>query len=88
MHKRNLNFCEMTQHDFWEAIYNYYSSAEPPACVADTVNTTIEELQKETLEATYIETTINDVVSIVDVYAFQRGFYACLDILSGNVFRR
>lgn len=88
MHNKISSLCEMTQNDLWEAIYNYYSSAEPPAYVTDTVNTTIEELQKKTLEATYIETTINDVVSTVDAYAFQRGFRACLDILSGNAFWR
>ena len=78
----------MEQNDLLAAIYYYYSQDELPQKVRGTIDLTIRELQEGESDPNYIETTINDVVSTVDSHAFYRGFRACLDLMSSNVFRR
>ena len=85
MHKELYN---MEQNDLLAAIYYYYSQDELPQKVQGTIDVTIRELQEGESDPNYIETTVNDVVSTVDSYAFYRGFTACLDLLSGNAFKR
>lgn len=78
----------MEQNDLLEAIYNYYSQDVLPEPVRDNINVTILELQTSDCDDNYIETTVNDMISAVDSHAFYRGFRACLDLMSSNVFRR
>ena len=85
MHKELYN---MEQNDLLAAIYYYYSQDELPQKVQGTIDITIRELQEGESDPNYIETTVNDVVSTVDSHAFYRGFRACLDLMSGNVFHR
>ena len=85
MHKKLYS---MDQNDLLEAIYNYYSQDILPEPVSGNIDLTIQELQTNDCDDKYIETTINDMISVVDSHAFYRGFRACLDLMSGNVFRR
>ena len=85
MHKELYN---MEQNDLLAAIYYYYSQDELPQKVQGTIDITIRELQEGESDPNYIETTVNDVVSTVDSHAFYRGFRACLDLMSGNAFKR
>ena len=78
----------MEQNDLLAAIYYYYSQDELPQKVQGTIDITIRELQEGESDPNYIETTVNDVVSTVDSHAFYRGFRACLDLMSANVFHR
>lgn len=85
MHKQIYS---MEQNDLLEAIYNYYSQDVLPEPVRDNIDVTILELQTNDCDDNYIETTVNDMISVVDSHAFYRGFRACLDLMSGNVFHR
>lgn len=85
MHKELYN---MEQNDLLAAIYYYYSQDDLPQKVKSTIEITIRELQEGESDPHYIETTVNDVVSVVDNHAFYRGFRACLDLISGNVFQK
>ena len=85
MHKELYN---MEQNDLLAAIYFYYSQDTLPEPVSSNIDVTIQELQTNDCDDKYIETTINDMISVVDSHAFYRGFRACLDLMSGNVFRR
>lgn len=82
------NIYSMEQNDLLAAIYYYYSQDALPEPVSSNIDVTIQELQDGESDPNYIETTVNDVVSTVDSHAFYRGFKACLDLMSGNVFRR
>lgn len=85
MHKQIYS---MEQNDLLAAIYYYYSTEELPQQIQDTIDVTIRELQEGESDPNYIETTVNDVVSTVDSYAFYRGFMACLNLMSGNAFNQ
>lgn len=85
MHKELYS---MEQNDLLAAIYNYYSQDVLPEPVSNNIDVTIQELQANDCDDKYIETTINDMISAVDSHAFYRGFRACLDLMSSNVFRR
>lgn len=85
MHKKLYS---MDQNDLLEAIYNYYSQDILPEPVSNNIDVTIQELQANDCDDKYIETTINDMISVVDSHAFYRGFRACLDLMSANVFHR
>ena len=86
--KMHKELYSMEQDDLLTAIYYYYSTEELPQQIQDTIDVTIFELQEGESDPNYIETTINDVVSTVDSHAFYRGFRACLDLMSGNAFKR
>ena len=85
MHKELYS---MEQNDLLEAIYNYYSQDILPEPVRNNIDVTILELQTSDYDDNYIETTVNDMISVVDSHAFYRGFRACLNLMSGNVFHR
>ena len=85
MHKELYS---MEENDLLAAIYYYYSQNDLPQKVQSTIDITICELQEGESDPNYIETTINDVISVVDSYAFYRGFTACLNLMSGNVFKQ
>ena len=85
MHKQIYS---MEQNDLLEAIYNYYSQDVLPEPVSSNIDVTIQELQTNDCDDKYIETTINDMISVVDSHAFYRGFNACLNLMSGNAFRK
>ena len=85
MHKELYN---MEQNDLLAAIYYYYSQDILPEPVRNNIDVTILELQTKDCDDNYIETTINDMISAVDSHAFYRGFRACLDLMSGNAFKR
>lgn len=78
----------MEQNDLLEAIYNYYSQDVLPEPVRNNIDVTILELQTNDRDDKYIETTINDMISVVDSHAFYRGFTACLNLMSGNAFNQ
>lgn len=78
----------MEQNDLLEAIYNYYSQDVLPEPVHDNIDVTILELQTNDCDDNYIETTVNDMISVVDSHAFYRGFTACLNLMSGNAFNQ
>lgn len=83
MHKELYS---MEQDDLLAAIYYYFSQDTLPEPVRNNIDITIAELQQGESDPNYIETTINDVTSVVDSYAFYRGFAACLNLMSGNAF--
>ena len=85
MHKEIYS---MEQNDLLEAIYNYYSQDILPEPVRNNIDVTILELPTNDCDDNYIETTVNDMISAVDGHAFYRGFRACLDLMSANVFHR
>ena len=78
----------MEQNDLLAAIYYYYSQDILPGPVSNNIYVTIQELQANNCDDKYIETTINDMISVVDSHAFYRGFKACLNLMSGNAFKR
>lgn len=78
----------MEQNDLLAAIYYYYSQSALPEPVRSNIDVTIQELQEGESDPSYIETTVNDVVSTVDSHAFYRGFTACLNLMSGNAFNQ
>lgn len=78
----------MEQNDLLAAIYYYYSQDILPEPVRNNIDVTILGLQTNDCDDNYIETTVNDMISVVDSHAFYRGFKACLNLMSGNAFKQ
>lgn len=48
----------------------------------------INQFQATGKKALYVESTIMEAVSAQEEYAFTAGFYLCLELLNGNIFKK
>lgn len=79
---------ETDDEDLMRTIYAYYCNAGYPNNLQAAINTTIQTLS--TTDNTYleIESLVMEMAGAADMWGFQQGFRAAIEMLSGNTFRR
>ena len=79
---------ETDEEDLMWTIYAYYCNAGYPKSLQDAINTTIKILS--TMDNTYleIESLVMEMAGAADLWGFQQGFRAAIEMLSGNTFRK
>lgn len=84
----NPDKLETDDEDLMRTIYAYYCSAGYPHELQDAINATIKILS--TTDNTYleIESLVMEMAGAADMWGFQQGFKAAIEMLSGNTFRQ
>ncbi len=84
----NPDRIETDGEDLIQTIYAYYCNAGYPHRLQDGIDTTIKILS--TMDNTYleIESLIMELAGAADLWGFQQGFKAAVELLSGNTFRQ
>lgn len=79
---------ETDDEDLMRTIYAYYCNAGYPNSLQDSINAAIKILS--TMDNTYleIESLVMEMAGAADMWGFQQGFKAAVEMLSGDTFRR
>lgn len=84
----NPDRLETDDEDLMRTIYAYYCNAGYPHKLQDAIDDTIKILS--TMDNTYleIESLVMEMAGAADLWGFQQGFRAAIEMLSGNTFRK
>lgn len=84
----NPDRIETDGENLMRTIYAYYCNAGYPLNLQEAINTTIKVLS--TLDNSYleIESLVMEMAGATDMWGFQQGFKAAVELLSGNTFRQ
>ena len=84
----NPDRLETDDEDLMRTIYAYYCNAGYPHKLQDAIDDTIKILS--TMDNTYleIESLVMEMAGAADLWGFQQGFRAAIEMLSGNTFRQ
>lgn len=84
----NSDRLETDDEDLMRTIYAYYCNAGYPHKLQDAIDDTIKILS--TMDNTYleIESLVMEMAGAADLWGFQQGFRAAIEMLSGNTFRK
>ena len=84
----NPDRLETDGEDLMRTIYAYYCNAGYPHNLQEALNTTIQILDSEDHTYLEIESLIMELAGAADLWGFQQGFKAAVELLSGNTFRQ
>lgn len=84
----NPDQLETDGEDLMKTIYTYYCNTGYPHRLQEAIDTVIQILA--TLDNTYleIESLVMEMAGAADLWGFQQGFKAAIELLSGNTFRK
>ena len=84
----NPDRLETDDEDLMRTIYAYYCNAGYPHKLQDAIDDTIKILSA--MDNTYleIESLVMEMAGAADLWGFQQGFRAAIEMLSGNTFRK
>lgn len=84
----NPDRLETDGEDLMRTIYAYFCNNGYPHKLQDAIDTVIQILATEDNTHLEIESLIMELAGAADLWGFQQGFKAAIEMLSGNTFRK
>ena len=84
----NPDRLETDDEDLMKTIYAYFCNSGYPHRLQEAIDTTIQILDSGDNTYLEIEALIMELAGAADLWGFQQGFWAAVELLSGNTFRK